>query len=334
MGAQSLLGLGGNSPMLPVVQASSIASAYAILGGALPPPSGRLTLSSGIPVLSSAVIGAGSVIYTPYYGNQIPVWNAAKSTWSISAFPELNCLLSDATLSPAAAAANSLYDLFVWANSGTLVLSRGPVWTNSTTRALALSRVNGFLVNSTGVTNGPAANIGVYVGTIATDPASATVSFNPSPAAASGGPSGGAWVGLWNQYNRIVIFSAAQDNKAGWTYAVATTWRAADGSNNNRVTFVTGEAEDMPIPVYQVYVQSGGTSNQAIAGIGLDTTTSPGATGAANGSGSVGGQASVSISLPVLPLIGQHYVQALEYVTASASFGSLGTTQISAILKY
>jgi hypothetical protein len=141
-------------------------------------------------------------------------------------------------------------------------------------------------------------------------------------------------VGLWNQYNRIVIFSAAQDNKAGWTYAVATTWRAADGSNNNRVTFVTGEAEDMPIPVYQVYVQSGGTSNQAIAGIGLDTTTSPGATGAANGSGSVGGQASVSISLPVLPLIGQHYVQALEYVTASASFGSLGTTQISAILKY
>ena len=135
--------------------------------GVAQPPNGRLTLSSGVPVLSSAVISAVGVIYTPYLGNTVPQWNG--SAWSSTAIAEISQALSDTTNSPAAAVAGGLYDLFVWFKAGAATLSRGPAWTNTTTRSLALTRTLGFLTNSVLVTNGPAAGYGLYVGTIACD---------------------------------------------------------------------------------------------------------------------------------------------------------------------
>ena len=285
-------------------------------------PNGRLTLTSGVPVLSSAVIGAIGIIYTPYNGATVPQWNG--SVWSSTTFAEIVQALSDTTNSPAAAVAGSVYDLFVWFKAGAATLSRGPAWTNSTTRSLALSRVGGFLVNSLLITNGPQAGYGLYVGTIATDAGGATVTFNPAPAAASGGPTNGAWVGLWNEFWRRPVISTIQDSKASWSYN-SSTWRSADNSTNNRITFVAGQAEDGIFVNYQVEA-NGGSVNPVAIGIALDSTTAPVISSQAQEG--VGQFPMMSVSLPLIPLLGSHYLQAME-AAVGANGGFIGSTQFS-----
>jgi hypothetical protein len=217
-----------------------------------------------------------------------------------------------------------------------MVLTRGPAWTNTTSRSLALARYFGFQTNASAITNGPAANVGVYVGTIATDPAAATVSFNPYPSAASGGPSGGAWLGLWNYYNRVELVVFARDSATSWTYNSAT-WREADNSANNRVTTLQGLAEDVATMQYQCVVGSANSSNYGGIGVGLDSATSPSATAyvAPETSGSSTATVTISASLLSSPLLGQHYAQALESSTVgTTTYQSASQMQVSARVKF
>ena len=279
-------------------------------------PGGRLTLSSGIPVMTANVASAVGILYTPNVSNQIPQWTGAG--WTVNTFAEIYQAFSDTTQSPAAAVAGSVYDLFVWYNSGVATLSRGPVWSSLTTRSAgtAIARVQGILVNSNDIANGPRAGYGLYVGSIITDAAGATVTFNPYPGAASGGPNLGAWIGLWNQYNRVNVLSQAQDSKASWTYGTAT-WRPADNSANNRATIVLGVAEDFIQAVYNVSVLT-----QGGIGLGLNSITSPSIGSSFSSGGSIGAP---SVSQAFQPAIGLTYIQALEY-NVSATGTYYGTT--------
>ena len=320
------------------------ASGWQSLGGTgvSAPPSGRLTLTSGVPVLSSAVIGASGVIWTPFNGNGVPQWNG--STWILTAFAEISQALSDTTNSPAAAVAGGLYDYFVWFKSGAATLSRGPAWTNSTTRSLSLSRVAGFQTNSVQITNGPAAGYGLFVGSIVCDAGGATVTFNPAPAAASGGPTGGAWVGLWNQFNRVSVGASARDSNSSWSYTTAS-WRAADGqAANNIITFVTGQQEDMLAASYTVVGRANQSvpSNGVAIGIGVDSVTSAVAAATpAHADAASSAESSVTASYVSAPMLGRHYVAAVEYSnnSAGAFYGLEPTTgvqsmQISAQLRF
>lgn len=94
-------------------------------------PSGRLALVSGTPFPDAEQTAKTTVYYTPALGNLVPVWNG--SAWGMTTFSEVSQALSDTTHSPAASAAWSCYDLFVWSNSGTITLSRGPAWSYSST---------------------------------------------------------------------------------------------------------------------------------------------------------------------------------------------------------
>lgn len=327
IGAVSPIGIGGNPALLPFYQSTTIQQAYAALGGSFV-CGGRLTLTSETPVLTGPVVAATDVIFAQYTSNQVPVWNIPVATWSLTTFGELTCTLSDATLSPAAAVANSLYDLFVWSNSGTLVLSRGPAWTNATTRLLTIARNNGVLVNSIAITNGPGAGVGVYVGTIATDSGGATVTFNINPAAAAGGPTGGAWLGLWNQFNRVLASFSVRDNTAGWTYGSAT-YRSANNSNNNRITYVSGEPEDGAIFSYTNLVNGA----QGGIGVALDTTISFSVVQYSEG-------AAISIcqspTLYATPVTGQHFMQAVETSgSGTTSYAAVaGVMLLSGSMKY
>lgn len=308
--------------------------------GVAQPPNGRLTLTSGVPVLASAVIGASGLIWTPFNGATVPQWNG--STWSSTTFPEISQALSDTVNSPAAAVAGGLYDMFVWFKAGVATLSRGPAWTSSTARSLNLSRVQGFLVNSLPITNGPAAGYGFYVGTIACDAGAATVTFNPQPAAASGGPTNGAGLGLWNQYNRVPIGMTVQDSKASWAYTTST-WRVADGATgNNRLTFLFGQAEDSFVAVYAASGNNDQTSGLSLIGVGLDSVTAPNIAQllAINGA-DTDVKSAATATFVALPLLGQHFVTAMEW---SANFlgtfygaspsGSAQAMQLSAQLRF
>jgi len=98
------------------------------------PAAGRLTLVSGKPVMSSDVLGATTLYWSPCGDN----------------FTELS-------LSVAALAVSSLYDVFLTTDPA-LVL--GPAWTSA--RATELQRVNGVLVDPLDTTR-------LYLGTIALD---------------------------------------------------------------------------------------------------------------------------------------------------------------------
>jgi hypothetical protein len=254
---------------------------------------------------------------------------------------------SSGNAGPAAAVAASVYDLVAWNNAGTCTLTRDVAWTSVTTPAAgdAFARVNGILVNSVAITNGPAAGYGTYLGTIATDAGGAKVTFNPTPAAASGGPTNGAWVGLWNETNRVPVIGLAQDSKANWQEA-NSTWQQSDGSANNRVTVVIGQQEDFVDATFAEIIQASAGGSPSI-GIGLDSTATPsGQIGQVYGPASAGirtnGTAMANLGTQLAA--GVHYLQALEwsseatltYFYGSGNSGSVAGQghQLSAQLRY
>jgi predicted secreted protein len=74
---------------------------------------GRLTPTSGTPILSSDVTGAAALYFTPYGGDQIGLYNG--SSWTTTQFAETSLSLTGLT-------PNRLYDIFGYSNSGTLAL--------------------------------------------------------------------------------------------------------------------------------------------------------------------------------------------------------------------
>ncbi|MGH8742879.1 MAG: hypothetical protein ACREUY_01220, partial [Burkholderiales bacterium] len=248
-----------------ILALQEISSGISTDTGASPITGSRLTLTTSIPVLSSDVTGAISIFFTPYVGNKTLINNGTD--FVSTEHSELSQALSDATKSPAAGAANSVYDMFVWNDSDTIRCTRGPAWTNATTRSLALTRVDGILVNSDTITNGPTSQLGTYVGTISTDGSTqCNMMFNPTPAA--GGTANR--LDVWNMYNRVDVAAMNLDSTDSWTYDTAT-FRAKNNNANNAITFVIGLAEDsLSACNNTMWITTGPGTTAGSISIGLD----------------------------------------------------------------
>lgn len=292
-------------------------------------PRGRLTISSGVPVLSSDVTAQTTDFWTPRGGNSIMLFDGLF--WRAYTFAELSQALSDATKSPSATGASKVYDKFVWVDGSTVRSTRGPSWDTGTggsntvrgtgAGSTELITVAGVPMNKYDISNGPAAQRGVFVGTIATD-GSNQLNMKMNPAAAAGG--GACRIDVWNAYNRVPVFAASKDSTDSWTYGT-TTWRSANNNNNNRVTAVFGLNEDEVSVAYNAF----GTwdNDSALIGVGLDVTNaytgSPGYIGSAyvNGTTLVTTNGSVVGSYGGQPGLGQHFFQATEYgVSGTTTF--------------
>ncbi|MEY9506913.1 hypothetical protein ABIE87_006471 [Bradyrhizobium diazoefficiens] len=197
-------------------------------------PQGRLTLASGTPVMSASQAAQTTVYYT---ASTVPIYDGTNMIPTV--VPELSQTTTDTTKSPAAVAASKIYDIFVWNDAGTPRATRGPAWTNNTTRGYTLTMVNGILLNTSAITNGPGALRGTWVGTIASNSGS-TIDYIFG-ASASGGTA--ASFGVWNAYNRVSVTTTVVDSGAAYTYTSATV-RQARGSAGNQVSFVLGAQED------------------------------------------------------------------------------------------
>ena len=274
-------------------------------------PKGRLTLTTGTPVMTSTVSAATTIYYTPYVGNRIPLWNG--SSFVSTTFSEVSQATTDTTKSPAAVAATSVYDLFGWSDAGTSRVTRGPAWTSATARGTGagtseLTRVQGVLVNAVAITNGPAAGFGTYLGSVASNGTS-TIDYTFGSAASGGGE---ARLMVWNMYNRVTALGDVSDNGANYTYTTATV-RAARASNTNRVTFVSGLAEDAASSHYSVVelcTAAAGANLQT--GLGLDTTSAFSSTQSVGyGVGAVA-TFGLTSSLIIAPQLGVHFIQAVE----------------------
>jgi hypothetical protein len=163
-----------------------------------------------------------------------------------------------------------------------------------------LVRINGVLLNSVSITNGPAAQRGTYVGSIASDGAS-TINyvFGVNGTAAN--------FAVWNMYNRRKITTVCAENTASWTYTTAT-YRTPNAGTASRVTFLSGLAEDAIDSSYQT--KGVITAGNMGVGIALDSATTPDRTSLLLAAAST--QATISVRSSYAPQLGQHFVQALE----------------------
>lgn len=259
---------------------------------AVPPPQGYLTLVSGTPVIASDATSQTTVYYTPDKGNLVPIYNG--SNFTPTTFSELSLTLV------ASHVASTIYDIFVWSESGVITLGTGPAWSVSTAGSGArgtgastteLTRVQGFLVNAVSMTtrNGNTtytvgANRGTYVGSIFMDGTNGEATCHRSFG------QNRKWA-LWNAHNRRPIILKAGDSTASWTYSTGS-FRASNDDSNNSLTIFSGLQEELfNIQFEQSISQVGGDNTTAVQiGIGYNSTSS-----ASGKTGRAGGDVSSSI---------------------------------------
>lgn len=99
---------------------------------------GRLTITSGAPFTQN--LGSQTTLYfTPYRGNKIALYDGLS--WRMHHFSEIS--ITNASLS-----VSTMYDVFIYNNSGTLTLEFSSGWTTGTVRANALVTQDGIYVKS------------------------------------------------------------------------------------------------------------------------------------------------------------------------------------------
>ena len=314
---------GGTTLTLPSTTGTVLAA-----GNALINPQGRLTLVTATPVMTSAQTGKTTLYYTPYVGSTVPIYDGTN--WSHARFSELSNITTNSSTGsagPAAVTTNSNYDLFVWSNSGTLTLTRGPAWTSDTARGTGagttqISMQNGIWVNTVAITNGPGANLGTYVGTVRSD-GSSQLNWNPAPAAASGGAE--AKLHVYNAYNKVFFSGQSIDNNS-WSYGT-TTWRSADNSNTNRVSYIDGLGDISVDTILSNQNATTNTANPYYVGCNRDSTSAQPNRYLYTVFQNTTTAGTVTVPDTFSPSTGFHYLQAMEYAAGS------GVTTFSLALR-
>lgn len=281
------------------------------------PPQGRLTLATGTPVMTTTQSAKTTVFYALYIGNQIPIYDG--TAFANTVFSELSQATTDTTKSPAAVAASSVYDIFVWNDAGTLRATRGPAWTNDTARGYSLSFVNGIYLNTSSITNGPAASRGTWVGTIRSN-ASSQIDWIFGT---NGTTTQTSSLYVWNLYNRINVSSSVGDSTTSWTYN-STTWRQIRAQAANQINVVVGSAEDALNTRYCADCSCTSGAFAAI-GIGINSTSSP-SSAIASGN-AAGAPVPMTVEWGGIPAIGVTSIVPLEATsggTGGTYYGSGG----------
>ena len=255
---------------------------------------GRLTLTSGIPVLTANVIGAATLYFTPYLG-----------CYDFSEVPF--------ALGPLAA--NTNHDIFL---ENLSVLS-ATAWATATARATTLTRYQGYL----SLTGDSAKR---YVGSIrigATkgqtdmilEGGNGTVVATP------------ARLFVWNHYNRI--FQRAKVSEAGaWGYGPGG-FRQMNNSANNQLEFIIGLSEDAVQAMGKVQAAITDTENINVS-IGLDVVNAAAVDSQQNAflfTGITGATLSMSSFYNGYPGIGYHFLAPIEAAGAGSGLWYGGATQ-------
>jgi hypothetical protein len=208
-------------------------------------PCGRLTLTSALPITSSDVTAATTIYWALYQGNTIALYNG--TFWENFLVSELSIAVPNA--------ANTIYDVFVDYNSGTPILSL-LAWSSDTARATVLVLQDGIAV-LTGATTKR------YVGTFRTTTVAGQTEDSTTKRY------------VWNYYNRVRRTLLKQESTATWDYNTAT-FRQARADATNQVEVVVGLQEVLMHLALRVDVTDAtgvGSTSQAFAGIGEDSTT-------------------------------------------------------------
>lgn len=325
-------------------------------------PQGRLTLTSGVPVLRANVTAASTLYYDCLNGgNAVPYFNGSSDQIDLIA----SCEVSDAMVSAASAGQvvyQQIYDVW-WVHGGAnricLAMSAstggGGGWASDTggglnTRGTGYSQIDTttrpYITNKNSITNcfngatqyGPvSANQGTYLGTVYASgntfssgvpvTSNGVLAMNFTPAAAAGG--GGPILGVFNAYNRQPFEAQSIDSTSSWTYGTAT-WRRTNGTGtnsglNNTVSYVDGLGSSFVWARNQELVNAASCSgaNGIAIGVALNWAGGGAAPGGAQGLTYQTSDVSNSATVTFLPSFGFNIVSALETSYATGTACSL-----------
>lgn len=285
-----------------------------VLSTSFTPPQvtqGRVTLVTGVPVVSApATSGANTVYFTPYGGNQVELYDPVAGTWSLTTFTEVSQLTTDATKSPAAVGNNLNYDMFAWSDAGTFRCTRGPSWVAGAVAGSAVLRgtgagstelelFQGRYVNKNAITNGPVARAGLYVGSIQSN-GTATIDDTATI------------MGVWNLFNQVerVLRNTFSANRA-------TVLPGYSEMNTEiRLTPLLGLAI-APVRIWTngSYQNAAAAFKSAAVAIDSATVAEPGFE-VQDANASTGGTNTLGISSEKTGLLGSHFVTILGAINA------------------
>lgn len=267
----------------------------------------RLTLTTGVPVTTSDVTSATTIYWTPYIGNRISLWSG--TAWQVYTSAELSLAIGTVTTQIG-------HDIFVYLNAGVPTLER-VAWTNSSTRATALTTQNGILVKSGDATR---RYVGSFLGTSTTQTEDSV---------------GRRY--LFNYYNRVTRSCGRVIDVglgASWTYTTAT-WRASGGGlvtipsgGSACPRWFVGVVEDAVSVSINAMSSNSTASIERRSAYGLNTTTAPSG-GSALYSGAGGVITTGTVGGSHVPALGYNYVAPLEYSEATGTttwYGDVGTS--------
>lgn len=255
-------------------------------------PQGRLTLTTGVPVLASDVSAATTLYYTAFEGNYVPIWDG--TSWTKRKFAaDLSLALDSNSGHTGYHQALKAFDVFVADDDGTLRFGTGPAWsvagnyvsagtltTGTAARGTGagtteLERTQGLYVNknamtlrfgsAAGNTVSIAAGKATYLGTIWIDATDGQVSCHVS----SG--QNRKW-GVWNAYNRVLTTLIAVDTSNQWAYTTNTT-RPANNTAANAVSTLCGLPDERVEYSYSVFLQQ--SQAAGYSAVGYNSTTTP-----------------------------------------------------------
>ena len=206
---------------------------------------GRLTVLSG--ASAGEATGVSTIYWTPYLGSQIaiPESSYGANQWKLFEFTEMPLTLSGLTT-------GNCYDVFIYDNAGTLALGT-QAWTNNTTRAVAISYIDGIPVLTATQR---------YLGTFYAQSAT-TTSDTPR------------YRFVWNYYNQMPRNLTNFPNTGNWTAAGTLGWRAQnnDATKARAVEFIWGLGPLKPVNARcACYCNIPTTGTYAQLGLTLDPT--------------------------------------------------------------
>jgi hypothetical protein len=298
-------------------------------------PQGRLSLSSTQAVMTSDVTGTNTIYYVAYAGTLVP--GIINGTWYNQQSASLPLTL---TLNSSVQTTGQVRDIYMFENTVTAaeMLGIGPAWYNpsiqrcsgSCSTNISQDAIQGFWVNTNAITlhNGTysysiPAGYATYLGSVYMT-GNGETSVNIKPAAAANGSAN--VIGIWNAYNRVPIYSLNRDSNNQWSQTSSTGWQAVDPTSANSVTWVDGLGQTSVLAQYLALPDSITAGLAAHIGINEDSTTATPNLDANEYFGVTSNYITLNVEESFPPLLGMHYVQAMEEVGgASGTVYWLGT---------
>lgn len=212
-------------------------------------PGGRLTLVTGDPLPTTDQLAKTTVYYTPYVHSFISIYDSALGLFVRRDFNAANPSVA------VPATTNTPFDVFAfW--TGTAVGLETVNWTNDTTRATAIARLNGVFCKSTDATR-------IYLGTCRTTAVSDQCEDSLTKRF------------VMNEYNRKERPLQKALTGSGYTYS-ATTVRQTNANTANKVEFMAGRPDVWLHIQSTQYLISNAAETASAAGCALNSTTSRG----------------------------------------------------------